>query len=293
MGTRETNGAPGVPRGFDARLTAYLAAAGAMGIGVAADDAEGAVIGNNTVQPFGVNGVVSVDFNTDGQTDFQIDHDRVTLPSSAVKDYLQLDKNDSNGEANPTAFDPGPGSSFQASTFAPGATTPNDQNNAAYVITGQQGSYPAALTNGTLIGPASTFDYQEGDNFQGSGKWIRANRLLDEDQTAIDQELAGRTPAQVQVPLGTQGWAGLAGNVRYLGVQMELNNSGSLNYGWIGVRITNETDATGEVVGYGYETTPSTAIPAGAVPEPGTLVIFGALGGLLLTRRFRDRPSAG
>ena len=122
-----------------------------------ASKSEAAVVGNNTVQPFGINGVVSIDFNLDGQTDFQIDHDRVTLPSGGpTLDYLQIDKNDINGESNPLAFDPGPDSTFQATPFQDGATTRNDANKSAYVIAGPQGSYPAALTLGTSIGPLSS-----------------------------------------------------------------------------------------------------------------------------------------
>ena len=86
-----------------------------------ASEAKAIVVGNNTVQPFGVNGVVNIDFNQDGQTDFQIDHDRVTLPSGGpTLDYLQIDKNDINGESNPLAFDPGPSTTFQATTFSAG-----------------------------------------------------------------------------------------------------------------------------------------------------------------------------
>jgi hypothetical protein len=86
----------------------------------------------------------------------------------------------------------------------------------------------------------------------------------------------------VQVPFGSPGWVGLGGQVRYLGVQMELNNTGAFNYGWIGVRIDNEADATGAVVGYAYETTPNIPITAGrVVPEPGTMAMMG-LGGLTL-----------
>src|SRR4029079_4628671 len=131
-------------RALDGRLAAYVAAAGAVGA-VMATEAKAIVVGNNTVQPFGVNGFVNIDFNQDGQTDFQIDHDRVTLPSGGpTLDYLQIDKNDINGESNPLAFDPGPDCCFQATPFSDGATARNDANNAAYVINGSQGSYPAA-----------------------------------------------------------------------------------------------------------------------------------------------------
>src|SRR5688572_4440303 len=104
---------------LDARLAAYVAAAAAVG-GAFASDVQAAVIGSSTVQPFGINGDVNIDFNSDGQTDFQIDHDRVTLPSGGpTLDYLQIDKNDVNSAANPLAFDPGPSTNFQATTFPP------------------------------------------------------------------------------------------------------------------------------------------------------------------------------
>jgi hypothetical protein len=236
------------------------------------------------VQPFGVNGVVSIDFNSDTQIDFQIDHDRVDLTPQGgpIVDYLQIDKNDINGESNPLAFDPIAGN--QAATFPPGATTPNDANESAYVIGGPQGSYPAALTSGTLIGPASTFDWQEGDNFQGGGKDIRANRLIDEDATQIDQVLGGQPASGVQVPFNGPNFLGLGGNVSYLGLKMDLNNQNVFNYGWIGIRITNEADATGEVVGWGYETTPGLPISAGEVPEPTTLTAL--IGGAALLASF-------
>ena len=265
---------------LEGRLTAYLAAAGAVTAAVASE-AQAVVVGNNTVQPFGVNGFVNIDFNQDGQTDFQIDHDRVTLPSGGpTLDYLQVDKNDINGESNPLAFDPGPGCCFQATPFSDGVTARNDANNSAYAISGGQGSYPAALSLGTTVGPATTFDWQGGDNFQSGGKWIRANRLIDEDATQIDQVLGGRPTSGVYVPTNGPNFVGLGGEVKYLGLQMELNNSGSLNYGWVGLRITNEADATGEVVGYAYETVPGVGIAAGNVPEPSSL-LTALLGGAM------------
>src|SRR5690242_15165178 len=76
-------------RSLDGRLAAYAAAAGAVSA-VMGSEAKAVVVGNNTVQPFGINGEVRIDFNQDGQTDFSIDHDRVTLPSGGpTLDYLQ------------------------------------------------------------------------------------------------------------------------------------------------------------------------------------------------------------
>jgi hypothetical protein len=271
--------------GLDRRLAAYAAAAGALGAGMATE-AQAIIVYDGTVRPFGINGSVPIDFNRDLQTDFELDHDRVDL-NGTLLDYLQIDKNDINGAANPLDFDPITGG--MAATFPPQASTPNDANEAAYVISGQQGSYPAALTAGTLIGPGSTFDFQEGNNFQGGGKWIRANRLLDEDATQIDQVLGGRPASGVQVPFDGPNFDGLAGQVRYLGLKMDLNNAsatsaGPFNYGWVGVRIDNESDATGAVVGFGYETVPGMPIRAGQVPEPSSILIALMCGVLVCSR---------
>ena len=86
------------------RLAAYLAALGAGA--TATSSVEAAVVGNTTVQPFGVNQEVNIDFNNDGQIDFQVDHDRVDANGS-VLDYLQIDKNDVNGAANPLVMPTG------------------------------------------------------------------------------------------------------------------------------------------------------------------------------------------
>lgn len=279
---------------LDGRLASYVSAASAIGA-IAAAESQAAVVGNNAVQLFGVNGAVNIDFNNDGQTDFQIDHDRVNVSGSTL-DYLQIDKNDVNGELNPLAFDPGPDALFQATPFLDGATPRNDANEAAYVISPNvQGSYPAALTLGTPIGPQSSFDFQETGNFQASGKDIRANRLIDEDATQIDQVLGGQPASGVQVPFNGPNFVGLGNEVRYLGLKMDLNNAGVTNYGWIGIRIDNEADATGAVVGYAYETLPNAPIAAGAVPEPGA-IILAAMGGVALLgsaarRRFRGRKA--
>lgn len=279
--------------GLERKLASYLAATGAVGA-LAASRAEAAVVANNSVIPFGINQEVNIDFNSDGQTDFQIDHDRVNL-NGVDLDYLQIDKNDVNGASNPLDFDPLVG--FQAATFTDGVTPRNDANEAKYVTAGGlQTDYPAALTLGTPIGPASTWDWQENDNVGGSGKWIRANRLIDEDATQIDQILGGRPVSGVQVPTNGPNFVGLGGQVRYLGLQMDLNNSNAINYGWIGIQITNEADATGNVVGYGYETTAGRAIAAG-VPEPGTMIMaaMGGVflaGGMLSRRLFRGRKDS-
>jgi len=273
---------------FDQRLAGYAAATSGVGA-VMASSADGAIVGNATVQPFGINEFVNIDFNADGQVDYQLDHDRVDLGGGNVVDYLQVDKNDFNGASlgeNPLPIS-------GTATFPLNSTTANVTGDAKYVTpTGGLGHYPAALPAGTLIGPASTFDFQEGTNFDNTGKTIRANRLIDEDATQVDQVLGGLTPAQVQVPTNGPNFLGLAGEVRYLGMQMNLAETG-VRYGWIGIRIDNEADATGAVVGYAYETTPGVPIRAGVVPEPGSLAMAAmgsfALLGAMVRRRRRGR----
>lgn len=269
---------------LNGKLASYLAVSGVMAT-VATSQSEGAVVGNTTEQLFGVNGEVNIDFNGDGQIDFQIDHDRVDLGGGNVVDYLQLDKNDSTSEINPLAI---PGI-FDG--FPPNGNPLNSSFDPKYVIpTGTIGDYPAALVAGTSIGPGSSFDFQEGDGFGPNTNIIRANRLIDEDAGQVDQVLGGTAAADVSVPTNGPNFLGLGGEVRYLGVQMKLQGDPNpITYGWIGIRIDNEADATGAVVGYGYETT-GAGILAGQVPEPSTLLAAGLgaaalIGGRLFSRR--------
>jgi hypothetical protein len=251
---------------FDGKLAAYLAAAGAVGT-LVTRDSDAAIVANTTVQPFGINGEVNIDFNGDGQIDYQIEQNRVNLNGKDL-DFLQIDKNDVNNAANPLPVD-------GTVSFPTNGTAPNNTVYSAYVTAGNPndlGLYPSALTKGTMIGPASFFDFQEGSNFMGTGKYIRTNRLIDEDAGQIDAN-AG---FQIVSPLpGSPNFLGLGGAVRYLGVEVNFNGatsspSGSaiLNYGWIGIQITNEADATGNVVGWGYETVAGQAIAAGDVGTP-------------------------
>ena len=83
---------------FDGRLAAYLVAAGAVGTAMATE-AEAVIVSDQTVQPIGINGAVPIDFNSDGQIDFELDHDRVDL-NVVLVDYLQIDKNDTNGDSH-------------------------------------------------------------------------------------------------------------------------------------------------------------------------------------------------
>ncbi|HEY4235274.1 MAG TPA: hypothetical protein VGM76_17720 [Lacipirellulaceae bacterium] len=266
---------------LDAKLAGYFAAAGAVSA-LAARQSDAAIVANTTVQSFGINGDVNIDFNNDGQTDFQIDHDRVNLNGTNL-DYLQLDKNDINSADNPLPID-------AEKTFPEnGQPRNNDQK---YLTDGgatgsNAGEYPAALTSGTMIGPSSSgvWEFQETDHWNGTQDVRRANRLIDEDHGQIDTALNTNHPANP--PPGTPRFVGLNGQVRYLGVAIDLQDAGyhgnplptinsgtndddPLNYwyGWIGIKITNEADATGQVVGYAYENQLGQAIAAGDVGTP-------------------------
>jgi hypothetical protein len=80
----------------------------------------------------------------------------------------------------------------------------------------------------------------------------------------------------------------LGGQVRYLGLKMDLNNTNAFNYGWVGIRIDNEADATGAVVGYAYENT-GAPIQAGVVPEPGGLTVALTGAAAVIGARLRRR----
>jgi hypothetical protein len=260
---------------LDGKLAAYVAACGTVGT-MLATRADAAVISNHSVQPFGIDEEVNIDFDGDGQIDYQIDHDRVNLNGTDL-DYLQIDKNDVSSPADPISID-------IFSTFPLGPDGPGSENDtfaSGYVTDAPTlGLYPSALTYGTPIGGGSNFDFSETDD--SNGGYLRANRLIDEDMGQIDAFFA----LPVDPLPGTPNFVGLGGAVRYLGVKMDFQNTfdgvDAVHYGWIGIEITDEADATGNVVGWGYQTIPGHAIGAG-VPEPSSLVL-GAIGGAALIR---------
>jgi PEP-CTERM motif len=177
---------------------------------------------------------------------------------------------------------------------------------------GDNSGYVSALEAGISIGPSDLFTFQEGRNFESSGLSIHTNRLIDEDAGKIDT--ANGIPAY---PISdTPHFLGLGGETRYIGVRFDLGDEGfagninQLNgpdsngdgfgeddpanywYGWIGIQITNEADATGVVTGWAYEDQIGTAILAGdtgaplvsSVPEPSSLMI--AVGGFGLASNY-------
>jgi len=252
---------------FDRKLASYLAASASIGA-VMASDAKAIVISNPTVQNIGINGFANIDFNSDGQTDFQIDHDRVNLTPQGgpIVDYLQVDKNDVNGAS--------PGENLFATDFTqafPANGTPLDNTvTSSYLVQNVPSKssveYPTALLAGAEIGPFESFDFQEGSDVYGPStppKTGRFNRLIDEDHGQADVLLGGKTANQIFTPNNSPQFVGVQNQTRYLGLKMGLNSTGQTNYGWVGIKITNEADATGQVVGYGYETDADAAILAG------------------------------
>ena len=108
---------------LDGKLATYLAASGMVGTFLATE-AHAVVVSNSSVQPFGINGQVNIDFNHDGQIDFQIDHDRVDLSGGTNVDYLQIDKNDVNG-VEPVGVSPVPTQCFKRRHFRTGPPANN------------------------------------------------------------------------------------------------------------------------------------------------------------------------
>lgn len=74
---------------------------------------------------------------------------------------------------------------------------------------------------------------------------------------------------------------------RFIGFDLYYDDSH--HYGWM--RVANPFPSfflVGEVVDWAYESTPNTPIEAGAVPEPGTVALWGiGAVGLLAGRRLR------
>jgi hypothetical protein len=288
MSGQDLQQGPPQARSLESRLAAYVAVAGAAT--TLLSDADAAIVANMTPQAIGINGDVDVDWNSDGQIDWQIDHDRVNLDGSDL-DYLQIDKNDVNSAADPLPVDTFPGGHY--TTFPTNGTNPNNDGWVLSLTDGlnTSGGYAVALKAGDMIGgvgagsliEGTKWDYQETANYNSTNTYMRANRLLDEDAGKIDIN-AGRA---VTAPFGPQpeypeleDFVGLEGETRYLGLRVDLNDalSPGLNdpnmdpqyaekfyYGWIGVQIDNEADATGMVTGWAYESTPGMPIAAGDI----------------------------
>ena len=249
---------------FDSRLAAYLASAGAASLALSTE-AEAVVVGQSTNIPFGpANGGpgnidIPIDLDNDGETDFSLNH----KSNSLGEDYLELDKS------------PDPNSDFPDLN--------GDGNNQSWrYLEDSPGSYPNPLlvgeSSGTLINPPAGLTYeslQDTDNYLSGGTTRRANRLIDYD-SGVDE------PGTWDPPAGNGNFLGSEGIDQYLPFQIEFDTSSpAVNYGWIGVNISDDATASGTLIGYAYETEPLTPITMGVVPEPGTMALA-ALGGVAL-----------
>ncbi len=261
---------------IDGKLAAYLASAGAMSLAMTSD-ADAVVVGQNTSIQFGpANGGpgnidIPIDLDNDGEIDFSLNH----RSNSLGEDYLELDK----GPTDSTDF----------------PDVNGDGNNQSWrYLEDSAGSYPNPLlvgeSSGTVLAPPAGLTYeswQDTDDYLGGGTTRRANRLIDYD-SGVDE--AGTWDS----PSGNGNFLGNEGVDQYLPFQIEFDTSTpAVNYGWIGVNISDDATASGELIGYAFETDPLTPITMGVVPEPGTMALA-ALGGITLagswvTRTFRRK----
>ena len=101
----------------------------------------------------------------------------------------------------------------------------------------------------------------------------------------LGEPLSATTPVETGPNILAEG--DFAGDAKFLGVVFSF--SGQTHYGWVGVEVTN---STGIIRDYAYESTPDTAIAAGAVPEPSSLALLAMGAGAMALRPRRDREVA-
>ena len=150
------------------------------------------------------------------------------------------------------------------------------------------GEYPCGLDGWNHDWPSSTgvWEFQETVVSRTAVRQGPPGKSLDRRRPWSNRCRAQHQSANP--PPGTPRFVGLNGQVRYLGVAIDLQDAGyhgnafptangpndtdnPLNYwyGWIGIKITNEADATGQVVGYAYENQLGHAIAAGDIGTAG------------------------
>lgn len=76
------------------------------------------------------------------------------------------------------------------------------------------------------------------------------------------------------------------GTGKFVGLKWDIGG-GDFQYGWARIDVLPDNAGTATLFSFAYESTPNTAIAAGAVPEPATLSILAAGGGAVALRRRR------
>lgn len=275
---------------LDKQLAACFASAGIVGVAaISSSEANAAVVSSGPLSTkFGpANGGpgnidIDLDIDSDGEIEFQLRH----MTNTLGENYLELDKRP-NDIVN--AY--------------PDLNADGEDEDWEYLNDGL-GNYPAALPKGflgrTQFNPPAGLDYdpwQDTTDYNSDGvnpQYIRrANRLIDYD-SGVD-ELTD--PNNIwDPPAGNGNFLGLGGVPHYIGFQIDFDggplgggSGGPIHYGWVGVKITDDATASGELIGYGYESTPLTPVHMGHfIPEPATLGIA-ALGGVTLASSWIGR----
>jgi hypothetical protein len=246
---------------MSSKLIAYAAATAAMGLAGAKANAAIVYTDPDTKPlqyPMGGsypgNGGINVDFNGDYVPDDPSTADNEQVNSEIFVGSLTVGRPATHVLKRQESGPGGVNGTATGSTFFAVAGSNDD---------------PAALNAGDLIGPTSTF----GNTFD-----VDPGDSAEDDAVLLDAASGGGNfPAS-------------SGTTRYIGLRFAFRDTPSeLHYGWIGLQNLDGTTGAGVVTDWAYESTPDTAITAGAVPEPTGLALLalGAAAGVVVRPRRR------
>jgi hypothetical protein len=83
-----------------------------------------------------------------------------------------------------------------------------------------------------------------------------------------------------------QDFYNFVGTDKFVGLKWDIGG-GNVRFGWARIDVTAANNGTATLFSYAYESTPNTAIAAGAVPEPSSLALLAAGGGAVALKRRR------